>query len=222
MGDQPFSVYFHLETTCGKSKLFVQDEDQVTDMYAVSYCLIIYFRQSFSLNKIAIVRSFNDSLEELADISSVPHKMLEFRDSVTTSQLLSCIQNVAAKKTHHALIEMFCCELKFLVDICKKFIRDKFNTSLELSFEAKKKFREHSQLNFDNLCCICSFELGVGKKYGPNSDKMTYCDFVIKKEYHFLQNIFSKEELEMPESIHNLEAYYSFLKNFITFALIFL
>ena len=124
-------VYFDIETTCGKNKfVFAENEDHLVDMYVVSYCLIIYFHQSYSLEKIAIVRSFHDSLEELADLSSVPREMLEFRDNVTTSQLLGCIQNVAAKKTHHALIEMFCCELNFMMDISKKFISENFNTRL--------------------------------------------------------------------------------------------
>ena len=129
MGDQPFSIYFDLETTCRKDKfVFAQNEDHLTDMYVVSYRLIIYFHQSYSLDKIAIVRSFNDSIE--ADLSFVPLEMLEFRDDVTTRQMLGCIQNVVAKKTHHALIEMFCCELKILVDICKKLYCAKIqNTS---------------------------------------------------------------------------------------------
>ena len=85
-----------------------------------------------------IVRSFNDSLEQLADLSTVPVEMLEYIDHVTTTQLLGCIQNVATKKNHHRLMEMFSCKLKFLVDICKKFIRYKFSVCLELNFETKK------------------------------------------------------------------------------------
>ena len=44
---------------------------------------------------------------------------------------------------------------------------------------------------------------------------MSLLDFVVKKEYHFLQNIFSKEELAMLESICDLEAYYKHFKMFI-------
>ena len=53
----------------------------------------------------------------------MPFEMLELRDNVTTSQLYNCIQNVVAKKTHHALIDMSCCELKFVVDICEEWIQ---------------------------------------------------------------------------------------------------
>ena len=44
---------------------------------------------------------------------------------------------------------------------------------------------------------------------------MSYYDFVVKKEYHFLQNIFTNEELEMSESICNLETYNKCFEMFI-------
>ena len=165
MGDQPFSVYFDLETTCGKGKfVFDLDEDYLTDMYVVSYCFTIAFHKSYSLDKITVVRSFNDSFVDLADLFSIPSEMLELRDNVTASQLYNCIQNIAAKKTHHTLTEMFCCELKLVVDICKKWIKTKFSSRLVLSFGTKNKFREQNPLNFDKACCICGFDLSVSKK----------------------------------------------------------
>ena len=142
MGDQPFSIYFDLETTCGKDKLvFDFDDEHLTDMYVVSYCFVVMFHKSYSLDKITIVRSFNDSMVDLADLSCMPFEMSELTDDVTTSQLYNCIQNVVAKKTHHALIEMFCCELKFVIDICKKWIQKKFSSRLELSLGTKKKLK---------------------------------------------------------------------------------
>ena len=120
-----------------KAGLFDLEEDHLTDMYVVSYCFIVTFHKLYSLDKITVVRSFNDSFVELADLSCVPSEMLELRDNITTSQLHNCIQNLAAKKTHHALIEIFCRELKLVVDICKKWIKTKFSSRLELS---TKKF----------------------------------------------------------------------------------
>ena len=53
IGDQPFSVYFDLEITCGKDKfVFDLDEDHLTDMYVVSYCFIVTFHKSYSLDKV--------------------------------------------------------------------------------------------------------------------------------------------------------------------------
>ena len=136
-------------------------------MYVVSYCFIVFFHKSYSLDKITVVRSFSDSSVDLADLSCVPSEILELRDNVTKSQLYNCIQNVAAKKTHHALIEMFWCELKLVVDICKQWIKTKFNSRFELSLGTKQKFKEQNPLNFDEACCICGFDLSVSKKYGP-------------------------------------------------------
>ena len=109
-------------------------------MYVLSYCLALYFHKSYAFNEITIVRSLNDSLEELADLSTILLDILEYRDNVTTSQLLECAKNVVSKKSYHSLAEMFCFQLKFVVDICKKFCNKKFSERLELSLEAKKKF----------------------------------------------------------------------------------
>ena len=59
LADQPFSIYFDLETTCGKKNV-VSVEDENADMYVVSYCFIIAFHKSYFLNKITALRGFND------------------------------------------------------------------------------------------------------------------------------------------------------------------
>ena len=45
-----------------------------------------------------MLRSFADTIEELADVSHLSDEMLEHRDLTTTRQLLACIQNVVNKK----------------------------------------------------------------------------------------------------------------------------
>ena len=89
---------------------------------------------------------------------------------------------------------MFCCELKFVVDICKKWTQKKFSSRLELSLGSKNSFKQQNPLNPDDKYVICLFELAVSKQYDVKSNKMSYCDFAVKKEHHFLQNIFTKEE----------------------------
>ena len=113
-------------------------------------------------------------------------------------------------------MEMFCCELKLVVAIGNKWIYNRFTRQrLVLDFGTKKKFKEQNPLNFNDLCCICGFELGVTEMSRAQSAKESYCDFVIKKEHHFLQNIFSKEVLKWSESIFDSETYYRFFKTFI-------
>ena len=67
-------------------------------MYPVSYCFIIAFNTSLFLNNITVLRSFTDSIEELADVSYLSDEMLEHRDLTTIRQLLACVQNTVDKK----------------------------------------------------------------------------------------------------------------------------
>ena len=67
--------------------------------------------------------------------------MLRHRDPITTSQLLGCVQYAASKKNEYSSIETFCCELKFAVDICKKWVYEKFmGKNLLLDLATKTKF----------------------------------------------------------------------------------
>ena len=45
--------------------------------------------------------------------------------------------------------------------------------------------------------------------YGAQSEKKSYCDFMIKKEHQFLQNNFSNQELKSSQSICDLERFFS-------------
>ena len=178
---------------------------------------LLFFYQSYCLEKTSVVRSFNESLEELADLSNIPPEMLEYRDDVTMDQLLGCAQNVIGKKSYHLLAKMFCCELKYVVDIPKKFISEKFKERFELTLETKNKFTEENPLNFEENCSICGFKLGIRTFYDSKTDKMTYGDFIVRQEYHFLENIFSYEELKRSNTISNLETFYhKNSENFLT------
>ena len=119
LSDLPFIIYFDLETNCGK-KLYEDFTDPSKNIYPVSHCFIVAINPSLHLNKITVLQSFTNSIEELADVSYLTDDMLRHRDPITTWQLLGCGQNVVSKKKDFSLIEMFCCELKFVVDICKK------------------------------------------------------------------------------------------------------
>ena len=56
MGEVPFAVYFDFETTSGK-KTFIFDEDCM--LYPVSYFFVLAFHPDLNLEKIFVVRSFN-------------------------------------------------------------------------------------------------------------------------------------------------------------------
>ena len=112
---------------------------------------------------------------------------------------MGCIQKVVSKKSH-------CCKLKFVIDVYNKWIYQKFKKQrLSLDLGTNNRFRKENPVDYDDKCCICGFELGVIKTYGADPEKKSYCDFVIKK---FLENIFSKEELQSSETICDLKIYY--------------
>ena len=44
---------------------------------------------------------------------------------------------------------------------------------------------------------------------------MSYLDFLIRKEYAFIRNIFDEEELKLSKSISNLETYHQKMKLYV-------
>ena len=63
LGGVPFTVYFDLETTTGDAAFFDPK------MFVVSYCQIYSFHSSLNLNMIVIFRSFQQTAEEIYDLS---------------------------------------------------------------------------------------------------------------------------------------------------------
>ena len=140
MGDIPFSIYFDLKITTGK-KVYNFDED--TTLYPVSYAFVVAFHPSSNIEKIPVVRSFNYAFEQLNDVSYLSDEMLPYIDPITTRQLRDCAAAVFNKKEKYLLIEMFSCELKFVIDLLKMLLAEKyFNRYKELDFFFKTKTQE--------------------------------------------------------------------------------
>ena len=98
-----------------------------------------------------------------------------------------------------------------MVDICKKWTYEKFIRK-NLTFDLSSKIL--NKIDYNKQCVICGFDLGVAKEYGADSNKMSYYDFAIKKEHHFLRNIFSTEELLLSKNMKDIESYYKTLKKY--------
>ena len=114
LGDIPFSIYFYLETTTGK-KFCNFDEDAT--LYRVSYAFVVAFQPSLDIEKILVVRSFNKTFEKLNDVSYLSDEMLPYIDPITTRQVRDCAVAVFNKKEKYLLIEMFSCELNFVIGL---------------------------------------------------------------------------------------------------------
>ena len=124
-----------------------------------------------------------------------------------------CALAVYKKSKALAISEMFCTEIKFATDCVLKWFYDKYKNH-ELNIKTKNRFEKENPIDWENgECVLCRFPLEANPT-NPQNEKMSYGDFIIKKEHMFLRNIFSKEELLKSSSINTFE---SFHKHFIEF-----
>ena len=191
-------------------------------MFAVSYSLIFAWHPELCLPRQMVVRGYNHSLEQLSDMSYLTSEQLAMRNQITASQLQDCILNVDSKKgnsrnVQFAIAEMFNTELKFACDVLMCWFNEKFRkTRVNLSNADSTQYRRLNPITSDTKCVICDFGIEVepkGLKYKENNT--SYLDFLIKKEYSFLKNIFDENHLKESKSICNLENYYDKMQLFL-------
>ena len=77
MGDLTFAVYFDFETTAG-SNLFLDKK-----VYVISDCLIFAFQPKLKMDRIELYRSFQQTQDELFNLSHLREKMLQYVDPIT-------------------------------------------------------------------------------------------------------------------------------------------
>ena len=77
MEDLTFAVYFDFETTTG-SNLFLDKK-----VYVISDCLIFAFQPKLKMDRIELYRSFQQTQDELFNLSHLREKMLQYVDPIT-------------------------------------------------------------------------------------------------------------------------------------------
>ena len=102
-----------------------------------------------------------------------------------------------------SLSELFSVELKFTIDMLNdwfsKLIKPKF---LELSDIKEQDFIKENPLNpSETTCGICGFLLDT-KASGEG--KKRWYDFIVDREYLFIRNIYSEDELKEMENIKDI------------------
>ena len=208
--DVPLTTYIDFETTAPTDCCLDPESNK---MNVVSYVIILAFHPKLQLPRIIIERSFGHSLEKLCQIDYLTSEQLKYGDVITVKQLRDCALAVHKKTNVIAISEMFCTEIKFATDCVLQWYHDKYK-NLELSIESKNEFERENPIDWENgECVLCRFPLEANPT-NPENKKMSYGDFIIKKEHMFLRNIFSKEELLKSSSINTFE---SFHKHFIEF-----
>ena len=179
LGDLPFTVYFDFETTTGGKSVFFDPS-----MYVTSYCQIYSFHPSLNLDKIVIFRSYQQTAEQIYDLSHFKNEHAAFFNKTTFYQLKDAASAVLAREKSTSLAELFSVELKFTVDTLKdwfsRIIKPKF---FEIDSAEKQKFRKDNPLDKNLLRRLCDFPLAV------DSEK-DWFDFVVRCEYLFLRNIY--------------------------------
>ena len=208
--DVPLTTYIDFETTAPTDCCLDPESNK---MNVVSYVIILAFHPKLQLPRIIIERSFGHSLEKLSQIDYLTSEQLKYGDIDTIRQLRDCALAVYKKSKALAISEMFCTEIKFATDCVLKWFYDKYRNH-ELNIETKNRFEKENPIDWENgECVLCRFPLEANPT-NPQNEKMSYGDFIIKKEHMFLRNIFSKEELLKSSSINTFE---SFHKHFIEF-----
>ena len=208
--DVPLTTYIDFETTAPTDCCLDPESNK---MNVVSYVIILAFHPNLQLPRIIIERSFGHSLEKLCQIDYLTSEQLNYGDLVTLKQLRDCALAVHKKSNVLAISEMFCTEIKFATNCLLKWYQNKYK-NFELSIESKNEFEKENPIDWENgECVLCRFPLEANPTT-PQNEKMSYGDFIIKKEHMFLRNIFSKEELSKSSAINTFE---SFHKHFIEF-----
>ena len=185
--------------------------------YPVSYSFVVAFHPCLNLENIFVVRSFNHLFESLVDVGYLSEEMLPYFDPVTASQLKHCAITVFNKKERFSLSEMFSCELKFVIDLLKKWLADKFFKRFrELDYFTKQKFKNENPINWSKTnCVICGFRLSTNLSYFPNEKLETFLDNVIAKEHTFIRNIYDHDEIQMSKPISTIENYHVAFKKML-------
>ena len=122
------------------------------------------------------------------------------------------------KKNKIAISEIFSTELKFASDCLIKWSNLKFKKqNLELSNEKRRDYETENPIDWENdNCKICNFPLHVNPTtFDVEKEKMSYGDFIIKKEHKFLRNIFSEKELMSSAAIKNLQSFHKIFSKFL-------
>ena len=168
------------------------------------------FNPSLGLDKIVIFISFQQTPEQIYDLSHFTNEHAAFFDKTTFYQLKDAASAVFAREKLTSLVELFSTELKLTIDTLKawfaKIIKPKF---FEIDYAKKQDFRKKNPVDSNMVCYLCNFPLAADSKKG-------WFDFVGRGKYLFLKNIYSYNDLKKT-NIENEEHYREILRRLIEF-----
>ena len=113
---------------------------------------------------------------------------------------------------------MFSTELKFARECLISWFNLKFKKqNLELSNEKITAYEIENPIDWKNdKCKICNFPLHINPTtFDVEKEKISYGDFIIKKEHKFLRNIFSEKELVSSVAIKHFQSFHENFSRFL-------
>ena len=155
------------------------------------------FHPKLKLMPITCLRSFGQNEEELKNIT-IPEKFWPYINKGDLKCFMEVCETVLEKKQKQAISTLCMIEM-WMVYRCLKYYFDtvvKIN-NYQLTQEEKEDFHIFADFNPQNKkvshCYFCEFPLEC-KVLNPPEKTTRECsrlDFVIRKEYQFVKNIFS-------------------------------
>ena len=109
---------------------------------------------------------------------------------------------------------MFNIELKFAFDILMRWFRAKVQKKFIFNDESCN-FKRLYPITTNTECVICNFPLSTDVKGLDFQEKeMSYLDFLIRKEYTFIKNIYDEDDLRHSKVLCSLENYWQMMKKY--------
>ena len=117
-------------------------------MFVFSYCQICTFHPSLNVEKIVILRSFQQSVKEIYDLGHFTQEHVEFFDRTTFHQLKDAATAVLACEISTSLAERFSVELKFTVHTLNNWFSNKIKPKFIELDNIKKKIVYKRKSNY--------------------------------------------------------------------------
>ena len=172
------------------------------------------FHSKLKMTPITYLKSFGQNEEELKHFT-IPEKFWLYKNKGDLKCFMDVCETVLEKKQKQAISTLCTIEM-CMVYRCLKYYFDtvvKIN-NYQLTQEEKEDF--HIFADFDpqnkkvSLCYFCKFPLKCKVLNPPEKPtrECSWLDFVIKKEYQFVKNVFSQKQICESKHLNLINFYY--------------
>ena len=175
------------------------------------------FHPKLKMRPITCLRSFGQNEDELKNIT-IPEKFWPYINKGDLKYFMDACETVLGKKQKQAISTLCMIEMQ-MVYRCLKYCFDTVVKTINYQLTQKKKEDFHILSDFNpqnkkvSHCYFCEFPLQC-KVLNPPEKLARECsrlDFVIRKEYQFVKNIFSQKQISESKHLNLINSYYKAL-----------